>query len=75
MLNSVLLITWFCFRNGVDLCQLANSDIIKKEKKSLVWGGLLKKKKFLEKLHLGSISIFLLLWEKFNLPFSSSYLS
>lgn len=44
MLNSVLLLTWFCFRNDIDLCHLANSDIIKKEIKSLVWGGLFKKK-------------------------------
>lgn len=73
MLNSVLLLTWFCFRNDVDLCHLANSDIIKKEIKSLVWGGLFKKTK-LEKLHLGSFSVFLLLSEKCYLPFSSSYL-
>lgn len=53
MLNSVVLISWFCFRNDVDLCHLANADAMKKErKKSLIWGGLLEKK-VLEKLHLG----------------------
>lgn len=65
---------WFYLRNYVDLCQLASSDVTKKERKLLICSGLLKKK-VLENQHLGSISLFLLFWEKFCLPFPSSYLS
>lgn len=34
MLNSFGLAPWFCFRNYAQLCQLANSDILRKELKS-----------------------------------------
>lgn len=48
MLNSVVLISWFCFRNDVDLCHLANADAMKKEKKIINMGWTIGKKSFRE---------------------------